>query len=111
MEIFEYHDAFYAENKRQSPTKASSALPCLCDLEGDSPNHRARRMVIFVNSTFSHEDFCGGFIFYPGYTTPQQLASFENFIDPITPDPYASLFLRIGHEAAASMFLVSNGIC
>ena len=64
----------------------------------------------FDLSTFSHGDFWGGFIFYPGSTVDQQLRAFENFMDPNNFDPYAEMICAIGYEGATGSFLVSNGI-
>lgn len=64
----------------------------------------------FDLQTYSHGNFWGGFIFYPGSTAPQQLRAFENFMDPTKADPYAEMICAIGYEAATSSFLVSNGI-
>ena len=64
----------------------------------------------FDLSTFSHGDFWGGFIFYPGSTVNQQLVAFENFMDPSHFDPYAEMICAIGYDSAAGGYLVSNGI-
>ena len=64
----------------------------------------------FELQTYPHGDFWGGFIFYPGSTIPQQLAAFNNFMDPTKFDPYAEMIYAIGYEAATSSFLVSNGM-
>jgi len=64
----------------------------------------------FDLQTYAHGNFWGGFIFYPGSTTAQQLSAFESFMDPTKADPYAEMICAIGYEATTGSFLVSNGI-